>query len=222
MTTAADMKLDYFNFYDVANQQAGYIVGLQGQFDKQPEQAQLTYLNFFANPASKNGEPMVDKNAHLTFYNIYDPTPDPTRVVVYEDQFGKHEIYTGRSYGLLVPTQKKFPGSEFPKNLDHYKVYQVLHAEPVMKKVTVEDQFGKTDTQVYMARLFAVPVRKMYQGQSYGINNPDTHLALYQVYPNMMEKTIVTRDQFSQRYQQIFRSVLLGAPCKKLEWKVYG
>ena len=51
--TAQELKLDYFNIYDVANQRAGYTVGLQGQFDKQPEQAKLTYLSFFANPTSK-------------------------------------------------------------------------------------------------------------------------------------------------------------------------
>ena len=219
MTTAQELKLDYFNFYDVANQGAGYIVGLQGQFDEQPEQAKVTYLNYFANPTSKNGEPMYDKNAHLSWYNILDPTPDPTRQVTYQDQFGKQQIYTGRAYGLLVPTQKSFPGSQFPQHLDHYKVYQVLHAEPVMKKVALEDQFGKMETQVYMARFFAVPVKKWYQGQTYGIYNETAHLALYQIYPKSIEKAIVTRDQFSQRHQIIFRSVMLGSPCKKLEWK---
>ena len=219
MTTAQDLKLDYFNFYDVANQSAGYVVGLQGQFDKQPEQAQVTYLNLFANPASKNGEPMYDKNAHLSFYNLYDPTPDPTRQVTYEDQFGKQEIYIGRAYGLLVPTQKSFPGSQFPRELDHYKVYQVLHAEPAMKEVSLEDQFGKLPIRVYMPRFFAVPVRKWYQGQTYGVNNATAHLNLYQIYPTAVQQTIATRDQFSQRHQIVFRSVLMGAPCKKLDWK---
>ena len=219
MTTAQELKLDYFNLYDVANQRAGYTVALQGQFDKQPDRAQLTYLNFFANPTSKNGEPFHDKNAHLTFYNIFDPTPDPTREVVYQDQFGKQQIYTGRAYGLLVPTQKAFPGSQFPRELDHYKVYQVLHGEPVMKEVKLEDQFGTMTVRVYYPYMFAVPVRKMFEGQSYGIYNETAHLVLYRTYPNTMEKTIMTRDQFSQRHLVVFRSVMLGSPCKKLEWK---
>ena len=219
MTTAVDMKLDYFNFYDAANQPAGQIVGLQGQFDKQPEKAQLTYLDFFANPASKNGEPIYDKNAHLTWYDIFDPTPDPVRQVVFQDQFGKQQIYIGRAYALLVPTQKQFPGSQFPQNLDHYKVYQVLQAEPVMKDIKLEDQFGTMAVKVYMPRFFAVPVKKWFEGQTYGINNADAHLAVYQIYPNTMQKTIMTRDQFSKRYVNVFRSVLLGSPCKKLDWK---
>lgn len=218
--TAQELKLDYFNIYDVANQQAGYVVGLQGQFDKDPEQVQLTYLNFFGNPASKNGEPMHDKNAHLTWYNIMDPTPDPTREVVFQDQFGKQEIYIGRAYGLLVPTWKIEPGSAFPKTLDHYKVYQILHGEPVMKDVTLEDQFGKMAVKVYYPMFFAVPVKKWYQGQTFGINNADAHLVIYRTYPNTVQKTIRTRDQFSNRIQNVFRSVLLGSPCKKLDWKV--
>ena len=201
---------------------AGYIVGLQGQFDKEPEQAQLTYLNFFANPASKNGEPIYDKSAHLSWYNIYDPTPDPTREVVYQDQFGKRQIYIGRAYGLLVPTWKIEEGSSFPERLDHYKVYQVLQGEPVMKEVKLEDQFGRMEARVYYPRMFAVPVKKWYQGQTFGINNPDAHLAMYITDPNSTEKTIKTRDQFSQRIQNVFRSVLLGAPCKKLQWKEVG
>ena len=220
--TAQELKLDYLNIYDVADQPAGYVVGLQGQFDQQPEQAQLTHLGFFGNPASKNGEPMYDKNAHLSWYSLYDPTPDPTRQVTYQDQFGKQMIYTGRSYALLVPTQKKFPGTEFPQRLDHYKVYQVLHGEPVMKEVELEDQFGTMTVKVYYPMFFAVPVKKWYQGQTYGINNETAHLVIYRTYPQTMQKTIVTRDQFSQRYQNVFRSVLMGSPCKKLDWKEAG
>jgi hypothetical protein len=40
------------------------------------------------------------------------------RAVILENQFGKFEIRTGRGEGLLVPTQKKEPGSVFPTTLD--------------------------------------------------------------------------------------------------------
>ncbi len=217
--TAEELNLDYFKFYDVANQQAGYVVGLQGQFDEQMEKAQLTYLNLFANPASKNGEPMCDKSAHFNWYDIYDPTPDPTRLVEYENQFGQSKLYTGRAYSLLVPAQKRFPGSVFPEKLDHYKVYQVLQGEPAMKAVTLEDQFGKKETKVYDPVFFAVPVKKWYEGQTYGIYNEKAHLAIYRIYPESLQQTIMVRDQFSRRYEQVFRSILLAVPSVKLEWK---
>ncbi len=217
--TAKELGLDYFKFYDVANQSAGYVVGLQGQFDREPERAQMTYLNLFANPASKNGEPIVDKNAHLTWYDLYDPTPDPMRKVAFENQFGKQTVVTGRSYALLVPTQKAEPGSVFPEKLDHYKVYQVLQGEPVNKAVKLEDQFASGEARIYDPVFFAVPVRKWYEGRTFGVNNAKAHLAIYRIFPDSVQKTILTRDQFSRRYQNVFRGVLLGAPSVKLDWK---
>ncbi len=217
--TAKDLGLDYFKFYDAANQRAGYVVGLQGQFDRVPERAQLTYLNMFANPTSKNGEAIHDKNAHLTFYNLYDPSPDPMRKVTFENQFGKQTVVTGRAYALLVPTQKVKRGSVFPEKLDHYKVYQVLDSEQVNKRVKLKDQFAATEARVYYPLFFAVPVRKWYEGQVYGVNNAKAHLAIYRIYPDSLQKTIATRDQFSQRYLNLFRGVLLAAPSRKLEWK---
>ena len=219
MTTAQELKLDYFNIYDVANQEGGYVVGLQGQFDEQPERVRLTYLDFFANPASKNGEPFHDKNAHLTWYDLFDPAPDPVREVTYQDQFGKRQAYTGRACALLVPTWKIEKGTSYPEQLDHYKVYQVLRSVPVNTEVEVEDQFGKTTARIWDPLFFAVPVKKWYEGQTFGIHNETAHLAIYRIYPQTVERTIRSRDQFSQRILHVFRSVLLGSPCKKLEWK---
>jgi hypothetical protein len=217
--TAQELKLDYFKFYDVANQSAGQVVALQGQFDKQPERVQLPYLNFFANPASKNGEPIYDKNAHLTWYNVYDPVPDPVRVVQYENQFGKQELYTGRTYGLLAPTQKEEKGSGFPTNLDHYKVYQVVHGQPLQKAVKVEDQFGAGETRIVYPIFFAVPVKIWYEGQTYEIHNDKAHLVIYRIFPGAEQKSIVTRDWFGRHALQVYQSVLLGAPSVKLAWK---
>lgn len=217
--TAKELQLDYFQFYDVPNQDCGAIVGLQGQFDKQPEKARVNYINLFANPVSKNGEPIYDKNAHLTWYDIYDPSPDPTRVINYENQFGKGQLYTGRSYALLTPTWKLEKGSSFPEKLDHYKVYQVLHAEPVNKSVKLKDQFGSREARVFYPRFFAVPVKKWAEGQTWGIHNEQAHLVLYIVQPGPASKTVRTRDQFGSRVQHAMRSVLLGAPSVKLDWK---
>ena len=216
---AQELRLDYFTFYDVANQDAGYIVGLQGQFDKTPEKVRLNYLNLFANPASKNGEPIYDKNAHFNWYDLYDPVPDPTRIVEYENQFGQQKLVTGRSYALLAPAQKREKGSTFPEKLDHYKVYQVLQGEPVNQAVKLETQFGSGEAKIYYPAFFAVPVRKWWEGQTFGIHNEKAHLVLYKIYPAPAEKTVVDRDQFGQRYLQVFRSVLLAAPSVKLRWQ---
>ncbi len=217
--TAQELMLDYFNFYDVANQSAGYVIGLQGQFDKQPEKAQLTYLNLFANPVSKNGEPIYDKNAHFTWYDMYDPVPDPPRVVVYQNQFGKSKLITGRSYALLAPCWKYEKGSAFPEKLDHYRLYQVLQAEPVNKAVKTQDQWASGETRLYDPIFFGVPVTKWWQGEVSKVQNPKAHLVLYRSYPAPAQKTALTIDQFGKRYIQAFRSILFGAPSVKLEWK---
>lgn len=64
-------------------------------------------------------------------------------VVTLENQFGKQQFYTGRACALLVPTEKMEAGSQFPVNLDHYKVYQVLQGEPVNREVALEDQLHR-------------------------------------------------------------------------------
>lgn len=215
---AQELKLDYFKFYDAANQDAGNIVALQGQFDRQRERVRLNYLNLFANPVSKNKEPMYDKNAHLTWYDVYDPVPDPVRKVTFENQFGKARIITGRSYALLVPTWKIERGSAFPEALDHYKVYQVLDAEPINKTVQLEDQFGRSEGRIFHPLFFGVPVKKWHEGQTFGIHNESAHLVIYRMYPDTQEKTVKTRDQFSARLLHLFRGVLLGAPSLKLDW----
>ena len=216
--TSQDLKLDHFKFYDVANQQAGQIIALQGQFDQEREQARLTYLNLFANPVIKNGEALYDKNAHLTWYDLFDPTPDPTRHVKYENQFGHAACYIGRSYALLTPTEKYEKGSAFPKGLDHYKVYQVLQGEPLNTGAKLKDQFGEDEPRIYFPKFFAVPVKKWAQGEVFGINNDSTHLVLYNIYPKTVQKTIKTGDQFGNRYLHVFRSVLLGVPSLKVNW----
>ncbi len=164
---------------------------------------------------------MYDKNAHLTWYDLYDPTPDPTRTVTYQDQFGKQMIYTGRATRCWCRPRRRSRAASSRKRLDHYKVYQVLHGEPVdeggrSSRTSSASRTSRSTTRMF----FAVPVKKWYQGQTYGINNPNRpHLVIYRTYPQTTEKTIMTRDQFSQRYQNVFRSVLLGSPCKKLDWK---
>ena len=217
--TAQDLKLDYFSFYQSAAQSFQAIVGLQCQFDKSPEKAQLTYNQYFANPTSKNGQPIYDKHAHFTWYNLMDQVPDGPRAVRYVNQFGENQLITGRAVALLAPTQKREAGSVFPEHLDHYKVFQVLRGEPVGANLALEDQFGKTETEVFYPRFFAVPTTKMWEGQTFKINNEDAHLLIYIVHPAQIQKTIVTRDQFSPRYQHLSGRVLLGAPTKKTQWK---
>ncbi len=220
--TAKDHRLDYFKFYDVANDRISRDIMVQGQFDEEPEALELVYLNLFANPVSKNGEPIYDKHAHLIWYNVTDPIPDPTRVVVADNQFGTQKILTGRTIALLAPAQKVEPGSAFPIQLDHFKVYQVLDGEPVDRKVKLEDQFGAEEVEVRDPVAFAVPVKKEHGGHSFGINNEDAHLLLYRITPRWLQTSALARDQFGRHRISVYRGTLLAAPSRKVEWRVEG
>lgn len=74
--TAKELKLDYFQIYDIANREATGNVSLQGQFDARPLKMEFALLDFFANPVAKNLEPIYDKNAHLTWYRGVQPRND--------------------------------------------------------------------------------------------------------------------------------------------------
>ena len=111
--TAKDLKLDYFQIYDVANRQATGNVLLQGQFDRRVLKMDLGLLDFFANPVAKNAEPIYDKNAHLTWYRGVQP-PEPMRAVILENQFGKFEIRTGTGYRVARPDPESGIGKCVP------------------------------------------------------------------------------------------------------------
>jgi hypothetical protein len=218
--TAQDLKLDYFKFYDVENRAAEADVLLRGQFDKRAQRMRLRLLDFFANPVSKNGEPMYDKNAHLAWYRGIQPAEPPRRVVL-ENQFGKFDIRTGTGYGLLVPAQKIETGSVFPKELDHFKVYRLLDVEDVPAKVLkLRDQFGTDEVKLRLPLFFAVPVAKRHGDKTFRINNEGAHLLIFSITTRELQKPIRVRTQFARGVSlRVVRSLMLGVPSRKLEWK---
>ena len=218
--TAQELKLDYFKFYDVGNREAEGDVLLRGQFDQRPQKMNLRLLDFFANPVSKNGEPLYDKNAHLAWYRGVQP-PEPLRRVLLENQFGKFDIRIGTGYGLLVPTQKVEQGSVFPKELDHYKVYRLADVEQVPAKVLkLTDQFGSDEVKLLLPLYFAVPVTKRHGDKTEPIHNEKAHLLIFSITTGDREKTVKLRNQFASGISvRVVRSLMVGAPSLKREWK---
>jgi hypothetical protein len=223
---AQELKLDYFTIYDVADYRVEYKVALQGQFDEEPKEAVLVALSYFANPVSKNREPIYDPNAHLTWYALYQPEPERPRTVVVENQFGQQTIWIGRPWALAVPAQKETGGPEglspFPEGLDHFKLYWVLEGEPVNKVVALQDQFDieeAGETKVSFPFLFGVPVKKEYRGEVSPGYNEEAHLMIYRITPRLWEQARGVRDQFVARDLTFLQRVLLAVPSVKLEWE---
>lgn len=217
---ARELKLDYFKIYDVADRDAQADVLLQGQFDKRAQRMRLALLDFFGNPVSKNGQPIYDKNAHLSWYRGLQ-APEPMRRVVVENQFGKFDIRTGTGYGLLVPSQKVEAGSAFPKALDHYKVYRLVDVEQMPAvRLKLRDQFGSDEVALRPPMYFAVPVVKTIGEKKYPIQNPRAHLLIFGMTPRDTGKRIIVKNQFARGVSvSVVRSLMLAAPSLKLEWK---
>lgn len=217
---AHDLGLDYFQIYDAANQWVRAKVLLKDQFDQEPEVSQVVFLDWFANPVSKNDEDLFDRAAHFTVYYLYQSVPDPTRVVYYENQFGDGKAIIGRACRLLVPAAKRTrEGTLYSRELSHYKVYQVLEGQPVNREVTLRDQFGGSEGAVGYPYGFAAPAMKEHEGRKFPITNEKTHLVLYRFSPRRMSKGITVADQFGRYYLGIYANILLAVPSIKLEWK---
>lgn len=217
---AHELRLDYFQIYDAANQRVRERVLLKDQFDEEPEKDLLTFLDWFANPVSKNGEELYDKRAHFTGYYLYQSVPDPARLVYLENQFGEQKIVIGRAFRLLVPAAKRTREMTlYSRELSHYKVYGVIEGEPPKKEVKLEDQFGRSESPVLYPYGFAAPAEKEHEGKHYPIQNEQAHLVLYRLGPRRMRKGITVADQFGRYYLGIYRPLLLAVPSIKLEWK---
>lgn len=239
---AKEFKLDYFQFYDIEIpkdvRELSPLVRLQGQFDEEePEWAKPQYLKKFANPVSKNGETIFDKNAHLTWYDVTSSDPKLSGSVKVANQFYEHgqEFGLGAVVAMLVPAQKRETRDVFtrpevftkPTKLDHYKVYlaRFRQQSSQLDPVILKDQFQKrNDVYVYNPTFFAVPVTKDNNGKVFPIQNPNAHLTIYQVaYSKDMPNVIDARDQFgTHRYLKMGVSYLLAVPSKKVEWKEEG
>jgi hypothetical protein len=211
------LKLDYFKFYDVVNREVDGDVLLRGQFDQRPQKMRLRLLDYFANPVSKNNEPLYDKNAHLAWYRGVQPSEPPRRVVL-ENQFGKFDIRTGTGYGLLVGRRNR--AAYFRKNSIN-KVYRLLDVEQVPEKVLkLRDQFGSDEVKLRLPLYFAVPVTKRVGDKTYPVHNERAHLLIFSITTREVQKTIKLRNQFARGTSaQVVRSLKLGAPSVKLEWK---
>ena len=211
--------LDHYKVYLIEPQPLELKVYLQDQFDVDGDFKSVKVRQYerFLNPVDKNGEGIIDKHAHLNWYFIDPEFPDPTRKVTLYNQFGLQTIKIGRAVGLLVPTEKIEPGSEFPGRLDHYKVYLVLDGQPIFRDVSLKDQFHSSGNFVQKPVYFAVPVAKRHQNY-YPINNKEDHLIFYTLDPRDINEFRETKDQFGLHIMKTRWCELLGVPSKKLAW----
>jgi hypothetical protein len=215
------LKLDHFKFYKVEPVATKADVSVQGQFDKDSVPVTLPEITMFGNPVSKDGGRLINPQAHLTWYKSLQRLAEPKRAVEFENQFGTQEALLGKPVALLVPTEKVEEGSRFPEGLDHYKIYEVLEARPLKRKVTLKDQFGAEEgVTIGKTMYFGVPVMKRHGDRLTKIVNEKGHLTIYGLSPPKPYKLVKeTADQFGKHKLSVLESALLVLPTVKIAWK---
>ncbi|MDJ0647732.1 MAG: hypothetical protein QNJ60_03410 [Xenococcaceae cyanobacterium MO_188.B19] len=245
-----DFNLDHFKIYEVdPPQRVSEKVLLQGQFDRKPIAAELMVLKYFANPVDKEWEnnqvQRHNPNAHLTWYQLYQSSLEPTRTVIIDNQFGRQEFLIGNPLALLVPAWKSRTGEpfedfqdvEFPQDLDHFKLYKVLEGKPLNIDVRLKDQFNDEfgddpeHVMVTCPRAFGVPVskRRLKREEEFDpIRNEQAHLVIYSITPldvprypsRLIRDQIITPNDYQRPYSITFvRGVKLAVPSEKIDVK---
>ncbi|HEX6904226.1 MAG TPA: hypothetical protein VF789_31240 [Thermoanaerobaculia bacterium] len=215
--------LDHFQVYTVQQVDVSFAVRLTDQFDPAAKKGQVVAITHFSNATRKvHGSTQVgikDTNAHLTWYTLKQAQAEPRRTVRFRNQFGQHSVDIRDPRFLLVPTHKtSHAGSQFPKNLDHYKCYEVItvNTAPTLPVVKLGDQFGSRTGQVGKPLFFCTPVRKQRSDEKPPeLFDAKTHLAIYALPAMPRAVSIKTRDQFGPRQLNVLRSVMLAVPTEK-------
>ncbi len=210
-------NIDHFKVYRIEPMDVSFEVRLKGQFEDYFKFAHLYLYERFLNPVDKNGEGILDKNAHLNWYAIRTEN-EPTRQVTVYNQFGLQTLKIDQAVALLAPAEKVEPGSKFPQKLDHYKVYRVIDGEPVDRDVSLTDQFGEGTNTAMRPMYFAVPVEKRHN-EWYPINFPEEHIVFYDLKREWLDQYRPTIDQFGDHDMKTWYCELLGVPSLKLAWQ---
>jgi len=200
-------------------------VGLRDQF------GQFNVLDMvfdkFSTPAEKivfNADgttttyPMINPDIHMDWWRIN--YPQPSRVVMGTDQFGKAPWVLGDARYLLVPSLKNVPPPATVPAWNHYLCYDALTGPLVSKPVILVDQFGNVQVVVLRAKYFCNPVEKTVGDAAnqtvYPIIDYNAHLACYVVdNPQPSFHPITTIDQFGYWQTQIYQNDCLCVPALK-------
>ena len=125
------------------------------------------------------------------------------------------------STGLLAPAKKIEPYQQFPKGLNHFKLYSVEKFRKFKPRVvTLKDQFDKKPIKVKLIKpvFLAVPVAKKHAGEYFpklDNANSKNHLVLYRYEPVKYNVKRSVNDQFQGGDLRNFEARYLAVPSAK-------
>jgi hypothetical protein len=175
-------------------------------------------VSLLANPASKNGEPMFDPEAHQTWWRIDHPT-GRVRTVYLTHQFGAQKWFVFDPKYLVLPALKDQGPLPLPQR-NHYLCYEATGPPLVPSVIDIVDQFGSwPHREVTVPRYFCNPVDKRHldTGEEYLQVDPSVHLACYQITNggSALYRVVGTEDQFHSGAYEPSSQGLFCLPCYK-------
>jgi hypothetical protein len=210
--TAQQFNIDHFKVYNIDDVFLiePQSVELVDQFGT--ENVTVTYVDMAAASVRKDYGPVLDFNAHQTWYPIDDPG-HPRRLLRVENQFGIQELQVQDPTFLVLPA--RFLPYPPPLEENHFKCYEVVDPPPpVNLQVILDTQFGIDDeiVTVSQALLFCNPVSK--NGSE--ILHPEDHLTCYDIEPKMpLDIPATAEDQFGVGSSTVRENRLLCVPSTK-------
>jgi hypothetical protein len=223
-------RLDHFLCYLIQPPQFEGKPGLTmlDQFNPKPIPFTLTSRELLCNPVSKNNEPIINRQGHLTAYTMQGPATEPRNIpVIVGNQFGENQRYVViRAMRFMVPTGKELqpttpltnvpPPPPIPR-LDHYACYQVKpEAAFQQRNVVLQDQFGRLEGEVYEPAFLCNPAEKLIDNRPAGevIDRRD-HLMCYALKTGFQPKKALIHNQFETREIEAARPAFLCLPSTK-------
>jgi hypothetical protein len=219
----ARLDIDHYKVYGVVDLPVAIPgVILRDQFGTR--QVDLDALAFFATPVDKNGEGLVDPNAHQNWYPITGAGEERTFLVSNQLIPIPQNWRTGDPRFLVVPAAKGICAAPeasvgqlcatdddcnspppkangvcgyIPPEQNHFECYDVVAAPSSTTSVTLTDQFTSETTNVLQPALLCNPVEKTVAGQVFPMLYPDVHLACYWLPATPRNFTPNSVDQFA-------------------------
>lgn len=174
------------------------------------------------NPAQKNKEPWVNRDAHLECYSIDRTQPSFTeQKVLVRNQFGSDTLTVVRPHRLCLPTSKTKARTNPAKLtaeqlIDHFRCYAVKGSKFAERKVAIRDQFGREGARLLRARLLCAPVLK----NKTPALHPVQHLVCYTlkraVTTPLPARLVRVRNQFRRKVTVTLKPIQLCVPSLKV------
>ena len=185
------LGLDHYQCYQIkervkTNKFQSLTVKLQDQFETVDE-SRIKKPRFICNPVDKNGEGIVDPDAHQVCYTNKDDRSAigkfVKRTIEVSNQFGLQTLVVNRPNNVCLPAAKAIdpdqPGP-VPLTLDHFRCYKAKPAKGSFipeVEVTLEDQFNRRLYRTKKCARFCNPVSKNDEA----ILNNEGHLMCYRL-----------------------------------------